>query len=121
PARSPRSPATPPASSNRVRPRWRAGSERSPTRESAVSEGGLRSRAPTSSPGTRQRSRTPSSSPRSCVTEPLFSVVIPTHKRPGDLARCLEALALLEDSVDVLVVDSAPDPPLASIVGRFPG
>jgi GT2 family glycosyltransferase len=55
------------------------------------------------------------------MREPLFSVVIPTHERPGDLARCLESLRQLDDPVDVLVVDSASDPPVEPIVARFPG
>jgi glucosyl-dolichyl phosphate glucuronosyltransferase len=53
------------------------------------------------------------------LNEPLLSVVVATHDRPGALANCLEALAGLEDSVEVVVVDSASHPPCAPIVARF--
>jgi GT2 family glycosyltransferase len=46
-------------------------------------------------------------------------VVVCTHNRPDDLARCLEALARAEDALDVIVVDSASDPPAADVVDRF--
>jgi glucosyl-dolichyl phosphate glucuronosyltransferase len=39
-----------------------------------------------------------------------LSVVVCTHNRPRDLARCLRALALLEDPAEVIVVDSASEP-----------
>jgi glucosyl-dolichyl phosphate glucuronosyltransferase len=41
-----------------------------------------------------------------------LSVVVCTHNRPHDLERCLKGLAALEDPVEVIVVDSASDPPL---------
>jgi glucosyl-dolichyl phosphate glucuronosyltransferase len=53
------------------------------------------------------------------MAEALLSVVVATHDRPHALARCLEALASLEDPVDVVVVDSASDPPCTPIVERF--
>ena len=49
----------------------------------------------------------------------LLSVIICTHDRPGDLRRCLDAVALLEDPVEVVVVDSASEPPSREIVERF--
>jgi GT2 family glycosyltransferase len=55
--------------------------------------------------------------PRSSVGKtPLLSVVICTHERPADLARCLVALARLEDPVEVIVVDSASQPPCRELV-----
>lgn len=37
------------------------------------------------------------------------SIVIPTHERPEDLARCLDSLSCVEDSLnEVIVVDSGP-------------
>jgi len=53
------------------------------------------------------------------MTEPFLSVVVATHNRPGALTNCLEALARLEDPVEVVVVDSASHPRCASIVERF--
>ena len=48
-----------------------------------------------------------------------LSVVVCTHNRPGDLGRCLEALCRLEDSVEVIVVDSASQPPCSELVERY--
>ena len=45
-----------------------------------------------------------------------LSVVVCTHNRHGDLEQCLEALASLEDPVEVIVVDSASDPPCRALV-----
>jgi cellulose synthase/poly-beta-1,6-N-acetylglucosamine synthase-like glycosyltransferase len=55
------------------------------------------------------------------VADALLTVVVPTHERPDDLRRCLEALAGLEDPVDVVVVDSASRPPCHEIVESFAG
>lgn len=53
------------------------------------------------------------------MAEPLLSVVVATHDRPRALVDCLEALARLEDPVEVVVVDSASREPCAHIVERF--
>src|SRR5262249_38823580 len=58
-------------------------------------------------------------SARCSVTEPMLSVVVATHDRPDMLARCLEALARLEDPVEVVVVDSASHEPCTPVVERF--
>ncbi len=50
------------------------------------------------------------------MAEPLLSVVVCTHDRHADLARCLGALARLEDPVDVTVVDSGSRVPCAALV-----
>jgi glucosyl-dolichyl phosphate glucuronosyltransferase len=50
-----------------------------------------------------------------------LSVVVCTHGRPADLERCLEALARLEDPVEVIVVDSASALPVGPVLERFPG
>ena len=42
---------------------------------------------------------------------PQLSVVVCTHNRPDDLERCLDALARLDDKPQVIVVDSATEPP----------
>jgi GT2 family glycosyltransferase len=47
---------------------------------------------------------------------PLLTVVVCTHERRDDLVRCLEALARLEDPVEVIVVDSASEPPCRDLV-----
>ena len=49
----------------------------------------------------------------------VLSVIVCTHDRPGDLDRCLEALAALEDRVEVVVVDSASARPCRALVERF--
>jgi glycosyltransferase involved in cell wall biosynthesis len=58
------------------------------------------------------------------VSVPL-SVVVCTHDRPADLERCLDALAALDELPEVIVVDSASDPPCEELVagyeGRLPG
>lgn len=48
---------------------------------------------------------------------PVFSVIVPTHARPAQLAECLESLARLDyprDRMEVIVVDDgSPSPPEA--------
>jgi glycosyltransferase involved in cell wall biosynthesis len=53
------------------------------------------------------------------VVEIGLSVVVCTHNRPGDLARCLEALAALETPAEIIVIDSASQPPCRSLVESF--
>lgn len=48
-----------------------------------------------------------------------LSVIVCSHNRPDDLRGCLEALARLEDAVEVIVVDSASDPPCHALVESF--
>src|SRR5262245_53198122 len=48
-----------------------------------------------------------------------LSVLICTHNRPADLQGCLEALSQLEDCRDVIVVDSASEPPCRELVERY--
>jgi glycosyltransferase involved in cell wall biosynthesis len=59
------------------------------------------------------------------ATLPGLTVVVCTHNRPSDLARCLDALAALDEPAEVIVVDSASDPPCAELVAgyepRIPG
>lgn len=50
---------------------------------------------------------------------PLLSVVVCTHQRRRHLLTCLNALAALEDPVEVIVVDSASRPPLRDAVTPF--
>jgi GT2 family glycosyltransferase len=50
-----------------------------------------------------------------------LSVIVCTHQRPDDLERCLGALERLEDPVEVVVVDSASEPPCRVLVDRFRG
>ncbi len=52
---------------------------------------------------------------------PSLSVVVCTHNRPGDLERCLEALCRLEDPAEVIVVDSASQPPCSELVETYAG
>jgi len=52
------------------------------------------------------------------VTRSL-SVVVCTHNRPSDLERCLDALCRLEGSPEVIVVDSASQPPCRELVERY--
>jgi glucosyl-dolichyl phosphate glucuronosyltransferase len=51
--------------------------------------------------------------------ETLLSVVVCTHQRAHHLATCLAALAALDDPVEVIVVDSASSPPVATTVDEF--
>jgi GT2 family glycosyltransferase len=58
------------------------------------------------------------------ASEPILSVVVCTHERPGHprrvhLRRCLEALSALDDVVEVIVVDSASQPPVEEAVASF--
>ena len=48
-----------------------------------------------------------------------LSVVVCTHNRPLDLERCLEAIAALMDPVEVVVVDSASQPPCRELVAGY--
>jgi len=48
-----------------------------------------------------------------------LSLVICTHNRAEDLRRCLDAVARLEDPVEVIVVDSASEPPCLELVESF--
>jgi|CXWL01.1.fsa_nt_gi glycosyltransferase involved in cell wall biosynthesis len=53
---------------------------------------------------------------------PVFSIIIPTYNRPGQLADCLAALAQLDyppDRFEVLVVDDGGAVSPASVVDRF--
>ena len=50
---------------------------------------------------------------------PQLSVVVCTHNRPDDLERCLDALARLDDEPQVIVVDSATEPPCEALVARY--
>jgi glycosyltransferase involved in cell wall biosynthesis len=50
---------------------------------------------------------------------PQLSVVVCTHNRSDDLARCLEALARLDEKPQVIVVDSASEPPCEPLVAGY--
>jgi glycosyltransferase involved in cell wall biosynthesis len=52
-------------------------------------------------------------------SHPRLSVIVCTHERPDHLTRCLDALTRLEDPVEVIVVDSASNPPIDSLVERY--
>jgi glycosyltransferase involved in cell wall biosynthesis len=58
-------------------------------------------------------------SERAGSTSPTLSVVVCTHNRHEDLERCLEALAALDEAPEVIVVDSASDPPCRALVERY--
>ncbi len=53
------------------------------------------------------------------MSELALSVVVCTHDRPADLERCLNGLAALRTPVEVIVVDSASDPPAEGLVAGF--
>jgi glucosyl-dolichyl phosphate glucuronosyltransferase len=53
------------------------------------------------------------------MRDPMLSVIVCTHNRPGDLTRCLAALAACEDPVEVLVVDSASQPDCHDVVEQW--
>ena len=60
------------------------------------------------------------------ASEPILSVVVCTHERRGHprrehLRRCLAALSQLDDHVEVVVVDSASQPPVEKTVASFEG
>jgi glycosyltransferase involved in cell wall biosynthesis len=48
-----------------------------------------------------------------------LSVIVCTHNRPLDLERCLEALVAQERPLEVIVVDSASEPPCQSLVESY--
>lgn len=53
---------------------------------------------------------------------PRFSIIVPTHARPGQLAGCLEALARLDyphDRFEVVVVDDGSEAPPSGLVEAF--
>jgi GT2 family glycosyltransferase len=56
------------------------------------------------------------------TASPVFSVIVPTHDRPGRLAACLEALARLDfppDRFEVIVSDDGSPTPAGAVVARF--
>ena len=59
------------------------------------------------------------SSGRCSIPEPRLSVVVCTHDRREDLARCLDALAALDGPVEAIVVDSASQPPCRDVVAAY--
>jgi GT2 family glycosyltransferase len=54
------------------------------------------------------------------MSDGLLSVIVCTHNRPADLERCLAGLAKLSLATEVIVVDSASDPPARAIVEAQP-
>ena len=50
------------------------------------------------------------------MSEQSLSVVVCTHNRPTDLERCLVGLGAVRRPIEVVVVDSASDPPVEAIV-----
>ncbi len=48
-----------------------------------------------------------------------LTAVICTHDRPDDLRRCLDAFAIIDDAVEVIVVDSASTPPCRELVEEY--
>src|SRR4029079_11010653 len=56
------------------------------------------------------------------ATGPLFSVIVPSHNRPRELARCLWSLAastFAHDQFEVIVVDDGGTEPLEPVVKPF--
>jgi len=53
------------------------------------------------------------------MSELSLSVVVCTHDRPADLERCLNGFAALRRPVQVVVVDSASEPPAEDVVAPF--
>jgi glycosyltransferase involved in cell wall biosynthesis len=56
------------------------------------------------------------------VTNPTFSVIVPTFNRPGRLRECIEALAAMDypaDEFEIVVVDDGSDSPLDDVVASF--
>jgi cellulose synthase/poly-beta-1,6-N-acetylglucosamine synthase-like glycosyltransferase len=53
------------------------------------------------------------------MSELSLSVVLCTHDRPADLERCLTGLQGLRHPVEIVVVDSASDPPAQELVAAF--
>jgi glycosyltransferase involved in cell wall biosynthesis len=52
-------------------------------------------------------------------TASSLSVVVCTHNRPADLERCLDALVALDERPEVIVVDSASEPPCGELVENY--
>jgi GT2 family glycosyltransferase len=58
------------------------------------------------------------------LARPRFSVIVPTFRRPAELARCLDALARLDyprDGFEVIVVDDGSGAPPEDVVERVRG
>jgi len=58
------------------------------------------------------------------LSEPTFSVIVPTFRRPAALARCLEALArqtLPHERFEVIVADDGSGAPPHDVIARFHG
>jgi GT2 family glycosyltransferase len=56
------------------------------------------------------------------MSEPFFSIIVPTHGRPKSLAACLESLSNLDyprDRFEVIVVDDGSDAPPREVVSSF--
>ena len=53
------------------------------------------------------------------MSAPVLSVVVCTHQRVRHLVACLEGLSALDDPVEVIVVDSASEPPVEGEVEKF--
>jgi glucosyl-dolichyl phosphate glucuronosyltransferase len=51
--------------------------------------------------------------------DPRLSVIVCTHNRRVDLERCLEAFSRLDDPVELIVVDSASNPPVEQLVAAY--
>jgi GT2 family glycosyltransferase len=55
---------------------------------------------------------------------PLFSIIIPTYNRPGQIKSCLESLAQLDyprSEFEVIVVDDGSDRPIEPVIAPFFG
>ena len=58
------------------------------------------------------------------AVRPRFSVIVPTHRRPEQLAQCLDALGRLDyprDGYEVVIVDDGSGAPLADVIARARG
>lgn len=57
------------------------------------------------------------------MNDPRLSVVVPCYRRAGQLRRCLEGLAPghQEEVFETIVVNSGPDPDVATVAAEFPG
>jgi cellulose synthase/poly-beta-1,6-N-acetylglucosamine synthase-like glycosyltransferase len=54
--------------------------------------------------------------------QPIFSIIVPTHSRPGPLAACLQALARLDyppERFEVIVVDDGSQTPPKTVVASL--
>src|SRR6266511_1147572 len=61
-------------------------------------------------------------STESTTRQPMFSIVVPTYRRPLELAHCLEAIAQLDyprADFEVVVVDDGSDTPLEEIAAPW--